>query len=486
MKKFMAIFIPLLILAAVISAAVISTNAYAEYEEVTLDSLGFTIGGIDITESVDYEVGSTEGSNANNVLFIKSDKKMTISGSSKGEARILVTSEKGADLTFSNLTIVLNKTGNPSAAFAIDDSVNGAVTITLEGDNKLQSGYGHAGLEKNNSELLIIKGKEDDAEEGEEEGKLEAYGHDGGAGIGGAEGKPGRNITIESGIIYAEGLGGAGIGGGGDGGSGEGITINGGKVTAKSLSSSTYSSSYYYGGGAGIGGGKNGSGIDITITDGTVKATGISGAGIGGGLDGDGVCIEISGGEIYAKTTSRNGRHNGGAGIGGGCGGDAKGIIISGGKIIAKNGINSDKVNQDDNVDFADIEIHTGIFELDDDGNYVFVREDRADVTAVGDGAGIGGGAFCTKDSNNYNREGKGGSCDVTICGSADVKADGGVNGAGIGGGNGGSSERIEINLDSDGKVYARSQSGAAIGGGTDGDGKNIYKRQRNDYSLWR
>lgn len=350
MKKLMAVFVFLLVLTAAISAVVISANAYAE---VTVGGLGLTIGGNDLQEGVDYFITNSPGSEAQNVLAINSDKEMTISGTSTGQARILVTSPNGANLIFSDLTIELY-TGNPSAAFEVDKNVK-AVNITLKGNNKLQAGKGRAGLE-NHGVPLVIKGG----------GKLEAYGYDGGAGI-------------------------------------------------------------------------------------------------GGGLHGDGVDITISGGEIYAKTTSANtSDHSGAAGIGGGCGGDGKRIIISGGKVIAKNRVEYSSVYLDDDYDFANIEINTVTFDSD---GYKVGNEYRPLVSANGDGAGIGG-AVC---------DGKGGSVyDITICGSADVKANGGVNGAGIGGGKGGSCERIEINLNSDGNVYARSQSGAGIGGGNGGSGEKI------------
>ncbi len=91
-------------------------------------------------------------------------------------------------------------------------------------------------------------------------GKLIATGGTmGGAGIGGANSKPGMNITINGGVIEATGGGNmmgyaAGIGGGG-GKDGSNITINGGKVTAISSGN----------GASAIGAGDKGKGSNIFV-----------------------------------------------------------------------------------------------------------------------------------------------------------------------------------------------------------------------------
>jgi hypothetical protein len=122
----------------------------------------------------------------------------------------------------------------------------------------------------------------------------------------------------------------AGIGGN-YGGNGGHITISSGTVTATGGGISGY-----YSGGAGIGGGRNGDGCDITISGGTVTAnTGHSGAGIGGGFrgtyggyGGNGGNVTISGGTVTA-----NGG-NGGAGIGGGLNRANTGsVTITGGSV---------------------------------------------------------------------------------------------------------------------------------------------------------
>ena len=152
-------------------------------------------------------------------------------------------------------------------------------------------------------------------------GRLEAYGSQGEAGIGGVGyGDDGGNITINGGSVTAVGLdNGAGIGGGK-------ITINGGTVKA--------TSSY----GAGIGGGAYGNGGTIAITGGTVTAASkdsgnaFGGAGIGGGYQGGGGSITISGGTVEAISES-------GVDIGGGYD-SASGNIVPSGKIEISEGAN--------------------------------------------------------------------------------------------------------------------------------------------------
>ena len=173
-------------------------------------------------------------------------------------------------------------------------SVSGDVELIISGTNTLHSGTGHAGVEKadDNGTLTIS---------GTGTGTLEAYGGQGGAGIGSGSQKGCSNIVIESGTITAHGgEWGAGIGSGNVGNrpgmlGGSNITINDGDVTA-------------YGGSeaAGIGGGLKGNGKDITINGGTVHAESGGGekvAAIGGGrVNGVGKNIQITGGNVTVKS----------------------------------------------------------------------------------------------------------------------------------------------------------------------------------------
>ena len=190
---------------------------------------------------------------------------------------------QGGDSTAAKVTLS-NVNINASGAAV---SVSGNVELVIEGTNILHSGTGHAGVEKaDDNGTLTISGP----------GKLNAYGGQGGAGIGGAWHKNASNIVIEGGTIEAHGGNwGAGIGGG-QSAAGQNITIRDGNVTA-----------IPGGEAAGIGGGFQGDGKNITIEGGTVHAESGGGSGpvaaIGGGRwPGKGENIKITGGNVTLKT----------------------------------------------------------------------------------------------------------------------------------------------------------------------------------------
>ena len=232
------------------------------------------------------------------------DDAPVITGSST-ENTLTINAESGqtASVTLSGVNIDVRDKGKA----AVSTTGEGNVSIELNGESTLRSGYEHAGLEKNNGGSLTIADED-------KNGKLTARGGQQGAGIGGGSGKDGSNIFITGGGVNAiGGLAAAGIGGG-LGGNGSNITISGGKVGATNGLN-----------GAGIGGGQHGSGSNITISGGEVNAIGgKSGAGIGGGHTGDGSDITISGGEVSASGGES------GAGIGGGVYGKGEGITVSG------------------------------------------------------------------------------------------------------------------------------------------------------------
>ena len=325
-------------------------------------------------------------------------------------------------LTLKDVKIDVSDTGdiatNGKAALSVQGS--GDVTIELDGDNELKSGYDRAGLEKNTSEgTLTLKDDNKD-------GSLKATGGDSGAGIGGGGqwgDASGENITITGGSVTATGgKWAAGIGGVGNG---KNITINGGTVNATGTD-----------GGAGIGGGSRSSGEAITITGGTVNATGTDGgAGIGGGNECSGEDITITGGTVNAAGGDY------GAGIGGGISGSGKNITIAGGRVTVAGGDYGAGIG--------------GGFR----GNGENITITGGTVTAAGgNGAGIGGG-----------EEGDGKN--ITITGGT-VTAKGRLGGAGIGGGEQGNGEDITI---TDGTVNAAGGvSGAGIGGGVNGIGSKV------------
>lgn len=181
-------------------------------------------------------------------------------------------------------------------------SVSKNVDLYIEGSSVLQSGENCAGIQKEDDGQLTIDGS----------GSLEATGGESGAGIGGASGKPGNNITINGGTITASGKAGNGWGAGIGGGKGQGgsnITIRGGNVKAIPGAEA-----------AGIGGGFKGNGTNISIEGGTVRAESGGGSGgtaaIGSGrVGGNGENIQITGGDITLKKAGADDVGIGGNGI---------------------------------------------------------------------------------------------------------------------------------------------------------------------------
>ena len=246
---------------------------------------------------------------------ISDDNPIIIGNSATNTVSIVAEKDQTANVTLSGANIDGSTKGNA----AVSTTGEGNVSIELDGDSTLKSGFCHAGLEKNNGGSLTIADED-------KNGKLTAEGGGYGAGIGGGYNGTGSDITISGGEVNATGGAyGAGIGGGW-GGSGSDITISGGEVKATGGAF-----------GAGIGGGYEAGGSDITISGGEVNATGggAYGAGIGGGWGGSGSDITISGGEVKATGGSY------GAGIGGGYSGDGSDITVSGGEVKATGGVNS-------------------------------------------------------------------------------------------------------------------------------------------------
>ena len=219
-----------------------------------------------------------------------------------------------------NIDVSGGEYGTGKAAMSVEGAGN--TTLKLEGDNTLKSGWGRAGVEKNDetsSGKLTITAEDTSS-------SLNAYGGQEAAGIGGGGYRQSTSkLEIANGKIYAEsGFNmGAGIGGGMYG-KGE-VTISGGDVTAHGGHTA-----------AGIGGGFRGSG-DVTILGGTVTAIPAEGSnsnvtGIGGGFG----CDEKSTVRILGGVVDAVG--NGcGSGIGGGEG-DVEVEIGGGAQVTAKGG----------------------------------------------------------------------------------------------------------------------------------------------------
>lgn len=237
-------------------------------------TLNIADGDIEVSVSAEGVQTATQGGQTYTGVFVvtgtSTTNKLVIKGGSGTAAKVYL---KDLHITVSS-----------GAAVSVSENVD----LYIEGSSVLQSGKNCAGIQKEDDGQLTIDGT----------GSLESVGGEGGAGIGGASGKPGNNITINGGTITASGKAG-------------------------------------YGWGAGIGGGKGQGGSNITIRGGNVKAIpGAEAAGIGGGFKGNGTDISIEGGTVYAESGGGNG---GTAAIGGGrAGGNGENIQITGGDITLK------------------------------------------------------------------------------------------------------------------------------------------------------
>lgn len=398
------------------------------------------------------------------------DGDITITGKSDENT----VSVKDADVTFKDLEI--DRSASSTAADGAAVSVSGNSNIELDGKNTISSGMGHAGIEKaDDNGTMTIK------DDNNVSGSLTANGGFGGAGIGGGNNADGSDITITGGTIIANGgFGGAGIGGGSSsisgGGNGSDITISGGNVTANGGTA-----------GAGIGGGDGdnanglnkksdstggGRGSNITISgkNTIVNAEGgAEAAGIGGGRSGDADTIEItdstviSNGHDSDNGNSGAGIGGGGFGAGGGAGGGISNITIKDADVTAGAdaggaGIGSGRASGW--ISYPSI-FPNWKAEHPNEGvaSDITISGGRVKASGGDDSAGIGGGYL-------------GSGSDITIKDNADVTANGGKWGAGIGGGRGGDGSDISI---SDSNVSASGgAAGAGIGGGRGGKGENV------------
>lgn len=398
------------------------------------------------------------------------DGDITITGKSDENT----VSVKDADVTFKDLEI--DRSASSTAADGAAVSVSGNSSIELDGKNTISSGMGHAGIEKaDDNGTMTIK------DDNNVSGSLTANGGFGGAGIGGGNNADGSDITITGGTIIANGgFGGAGIGGGGSsisgGGNGSDITISGGNVTANGGTA-----------GAGIGGGDGdnanglnkksdstggGRGSNITISgkNTIVNAEGgAEAAGIGGGRSGDADTIEItdstviSNGHDSDNGNSGAGIGGGGFGAGGGAGGGISNITIKDADVTAGADAGGAGIGSGSASGWIS---YPSIFpnwkaEHPNEGvaSDITISGGRVKASGGDDSAGIGGGYL-------------GSGSDITIKDNADVTANGGKWGAGIGGGRGGDGSDISI---SDSNVSASGgAAGAGIGGGRGGKGENV------------
>ena len=212
----------LMVFAAVMALSLFSTAAFAADEDLTVQ------GG---KPDTDYTY-------SDDTLTIKTDKPLTVSGSTTTD-KIVIAENVKAKLTISDLSI------DVTAGNAIDLENGASLDLTLEGSNTLNAGYGKAGIHVPKGTTLTIDGSGSlDVEGGR--GQSGDNNPVGGAGIGADAGPDDAEegvkdeglgvITINSGTITAKATrdGSAGIGAGGWSGDTQdsSITITGGRVTA--------------------------------------------------------------------------------------------------------------------------------------------------------------------------------------------------------------------------------------------------------------
>ncbi len=430
----------------------------------------------------DGDITISAGESGNNVTqnenTTENDPDTIITNRGEGASSHTVTidaKDKDDKVEVTLKDVNINASSRSEAAVSVTGK--GDTTIELDGDNELQGGDRHAGLEHNqtvDSEGNVTSGKLTIQDDNDNAGSLTATGGYFGAGIGGGSAKAGQ-VTITGGTITAISGDGAGIGGGqGNMGSNAGnadIEISGGTIEA----TGGYTS-------AGIGGGYYGDATIKITGDAVIKnATGGTfGAGIGGGGGGNGD-VTISG---NAKIENAQGGYTG-SGIGGGYGASGTVTIKDDSTVTATGGE-------------AGAGIGGGVGGLAD-----ITIEGNATVNATGGvgSAGIGGGYDAEDDDDGTGNK-------ITIksneSGAPTVNATGGESsideetgkkipgGAGIGSGVG----NAKANITLEGKVTIVAKAGegnAAIGdingeqeftGLAEGSSITRYDSEGNDTSL--
>jgi len=414
---------------------------------------------------------------------VSNSKFYTLTGDTTISNRITVTG---------SITLILPEGKTLTASKGI--TVTGTNSLTINGKGSLSAGgsettpSGAAGIggvnesDKKNAGTITING-----------GTVTATGGNNAAGIGGGLSGEGGDVTINGGTVTANGgNSGAGIGGGYEGVGGT-VTINGGTVTAT-------------GGGyaAGIGGGKSGAGGNVTITGGTVTATGgtadigySDAAGIGAGSASSsspspshgtltiGAGCALTGGSASVDTvllgpvdikTDYTGSHPRYMNVS-----TVSEIKDSTSAITLKSGVyTTDKTDNEVVVDER-ITIEGSVFLLLRDGKTLTAKKGitvSSENTLVIDKYGSGAtGTGILNATGPVNFAGIGGdttniTAGTIIINNGEITANGGKDGAGIGGGKQGSGGTVTIN---GGTVEATGgQNGAGIGGGYQGSGGEV------------
>ena len=424
---------------------------------------------IKVDEGVTGDV-TIKDANIDNSSASEYTAKSGITVDTKGES-------SKANITLDNVTIKPGEDGdggNNDGGAGLEVKGNGTANIELNGDNTLNGGIYHAGVEKDDTKgtgNLIIKDdyNDDGTEKSEEEkkdsptGSLTANGGFDAAGIGSSDYDHTSNIEISGGKVVASGgYDAAGIGGS-KRGAAENIKISGGDITASA------------GSGAGIGSGFDddshlygGHANSIEITGGTIHATSNTGAGIGGSEQSDYVDITISGGNITAESRL-------GAGIGTGDNAEESATIRISGKdtvinATSKSGAGIGSGYCDDSDSQYTITINDGTVNatgstgigIADDGTSstsanITINSGKITATATSHSAGIGNGWDSSSEEEAVTN--------ITITGG-DITAVGGKGAAGIGDGAHNYDNTVNVIITGGTIKAVGGEGAAAIGGG--------------------
>ncbi len=341
MKRGLIILVMTTVLVFMVHPPVAQAAGHAVDDGDTLDlSTGTLMHADSSTETYSIADGDTVAVAAGATATITGSKNVGIwcgGGVTLTLDGVTINNSAGSALTFTgtgNTLILATASALTGASGAAAVRVEGSTTLEIRGSGSLnaEGGLYAAGIGGNNGYdcgNIAITGGTINTEGG-------FYG--GGAGLGGGYGAGFGHIAISgTAHVTAVGNGGAGVGSGAGSSSSGTITISGGTVNATGKPA-YFDPAGIVCGAAGIGGGIWSDGGTITISGGTVTAQSSNyGAGIGTG-DTDGfpwfynnTVITISGGDV----TSLGGGQGGGAGIGGGYLTDGGTIRITGGTVNA-------------------------------------------------------------------------------------------------------------------------------------------------------
>ena len=199
------------------------------------------------------------GTTGQTTWYVVKGENVTLSQGAECNGDVHLILADGAKLSATGYVVVTEDDKNNKPAISVSESFTVYGQTNQSGKLLAYGTPGHAGICGNSPSIIItING-----------GVIDANGFGGSAGIGGEKDSQGCDIIINGGVVMASSeRGGAGIGAGKDGGVCN-IVINGGTVTGKCTNVPNV-----FDHGVGIGDGYGASGSNITINGGTITAEG--------------------------------------------------------------------------------------------------------------------------------------------------------------------------------------------------------------------